>query len=77
MGVSGGGMHKPRTYGRDVVTFKRDEIIREFVRLSEGINSAEAAESITREEAVAAIEAYRERADTMLDALKQTEKVKS
>lgn len=55
----------------------RDEVIREFVRLSEGINSAEAAGAISREEAVAAIEAYRERADLVLDALKQTEKVKS
>lgn len=55
----------------------REEIIREFVRLSEGIYAAEAAGSITHEEVVAAIDMYRERADAVLDAIKQVEKVKS
>lgn len=55
----------------------REKVISEFVRLSEGIYSAEAAGAITREEAVAAIDTYRSRADVILDALKQEDKVKT
>jgi hypothetical protein len=55
----------------------REKIVTEFVRLSEGIYEAEDSGSITREEAVAAVDRYRERADTLLDALKQAEKVRT
>jgi len=55
----------------------REKIVSEFVRLSLAINQAEAEGLITREEAVAAIEAYRERADAVLEGHRQGERVKT
>jgi hypothetical protein len=49
----------------------RNEILIEFNRLSRGINKAEYEGLITSEEACVAIEAYRERADRVLLALKR------
>lgn len=61
--VVGGSMDLER------VAVTRNGVIREFVRLSEQINEAEEQGLITRDEAVVALDRYRERADLLLDAL--------
>jgi hypothetical protein len=55
----------------------RNEVIQEFVRLSEIIHEKEAEGVITHDEAAAAIDRYRERSDEMLRPLRPTEKVKA
>lgn len=53
----------------------RNEVISEFVRLSELLHEQEAKGVITHDEAASAIDRYRERSDEMLGALKHAEKV--
>lgn len=53
----------------------RNQVLREFVRLSEVIHEKEGEGVITHDEATDTIDRYRERADDLLNALKR-EKVK-
>lgn len=55
----------------------RNQVIGEFVRLSAIIHQKEEEGVITHDEATLVIDRYRERADELLSALKQTTKVKA
>ena len=53
----------------------RNQVLREFVRLSEIIHEKEHEGVVTHDEATVAIDRYRERADELLNALKLAQKV--
>lgn len=53
----------------------RNEVISEFVRLSEIIHEKEEDGTITHDEATIVIDRYRERSDRMLQPLKRAERV--
>jgi len=54
----------------------RNEILREFLRLSEVIHEKEEEGVITHDEAATAIDHYRVRADAVLDVHRKAQKVK-
>lgn len=53
----------------------RNQVLREFVRLSEILHEKEHEGVITHDEAASAIDKYRQRADELLSALKHAQVV--